>query len=65
MEFTQTESVGFGEMAFRYASGGDKIYMYIGLFNAFLFGATLPGFCFAFGEMIDDMGEGKQLGDMN
>lgn len=52
-------------MAFRYASGGDKCYLYIGLFNAFIFGASLPGFCFVFGAMIDEMGEGVSLDAMN
>jgi len=42
-------------MAFRYASGSDICYMTVGLINAFIFGASLPGFCFVFGEMIDDM----------
>jgi len=64
-EFTQTESVSFGEMAFRYASGGDKFYMFVGMLFSFLGGASLPGFCFVFGEMIDDMAGGKALGDMN
>lgn len=44
-------------MAFRYADGTDKVTIFIGLFAAFIFGATLPGFCFFFGEMIDKMGE--------
>jgi len=52
-------------MAFRYADGSDKCYIYIGLFWAFLFGGSLPGFCFVFGAMLDDMGGGKGLADMN
>jgi len=52
-------------MALRYADGGDKCRLFIGLFSAFVFGAALPGFCFAFGAMIDDMGEGTGLADMD
>jgi len=51
-------------MAFRYSSGSDKVYYFIGLLNAFLFAGALPGFCFVFGELIDDMAMGKP-GDMN
>jgi len=52
-------------MAFRYADGSDKCYISVGLFWAFLFGGALPGFCFVFGAMLDDMGGGKGLADMN
>ena len=52
-------------MAFRYAHGNDKCYIFVGLLNAFLMGASLPGFCFVWGAMIDEMGAGSALADMN
>ena len=52
-------------MAFRYAETSDKMYITVGLVWAFIMGASLPAFCFVFGAMIDDMGEGGSLADMN
>lgn len=65
VEFTQTDTVPFSAMAFRYADGTDKLFIFIGLFAAFLFGASLPGFCFVFGALIDDMGGSAGLTSMN
>lgn len=44
------------EMFTRFADGGDKALMYIGFFWATLFGASMPGFCVVFGELINDLG---------
>jgi ABC-type multidrug transport system fused ATPase/permease subunit len=40
-------------MVTRYADGVDMAWLFSGLFAAMAFGATMPAFCFYFGNMID------------
>ena len=56
LEFHETEAVSFCEMITRFSDGCDKILAYTGFFWSFLFGASMPGFCIIFGELVDDMG---------
>jgi len=56
LEFHETEAVGFCEMLTRFSDGCDKAMMYMGFIWSFLFGASMPGFCIVFGELVDDMG---------
>ena len=56
LEFHETETVSTYEMFNRFADGCDKILLWNGFFWSFLFGASLPGFCVIFGELVDDLG---------
>ena len=56
-EFTGSNLISVTDLLYRYSTPGDRIYMYCGVSAAFGFGASLPGFCLVFGEMIDSMGE--------
>ena len=62
------DSIGWWELVTPFATCCDYTMLWIGLSMAFLFGASLPGFCLFFGGMIDDMGSGsnesKQLQDI-
>lgn len=55
-EFDTDEKVGFFEVSFRYASGSDKLIFFGALISSSLFGASMPGFCILFGDMIDGIG---------
>ena len=45
-------------MVTRYASTGDKVLLYLGVFASASFGAAMPGFCVGFGGMVDGVGGG-------
>ncbi len=56
LEFHETETVDLGTLYGRFATTSNSIMLWVGMFWAFGFGAAMPGFCFFFGELIDDMG---------
>jgi ATP-binding cassette subfamily B (MDR/TAP) protein 1 len=63
LEFHETETVGIGVLYGRWASSSNICLLWFGLAWACAFGGALPGFCFFFGELIDDMGTmGKEAG---
>ena len=55
------DSIGWWDLVTPYASCGDYTMLWTGFAMAFLFGASLPGFCLFFGGMIDDMGSGSNV----
>jgi ATP-binding cassette subfamily B (MDR/TAP) protein 1 len=40
---------------FQYATGGDKLLMFVGGACAFVSGAGMPGFCWMFGNFVDEL----------
>mgnify|MGYP006893255257 CR=1 FL=1 len=55
-EFEETEQVSFRELVFRFSSCGDKCTFITAVMASVCFGASMPGFCLLFGEMIDSVG---------
>ena len=55
-EFSKGEKISWFQMVSRYATCCDMTLMYSGVFCSIVFGASMPGFCLAFGGMIDGIG---------
>lgn len=55
--FKETEEIGFMYLVRKYWDCTDKIMFYIGMGTSCLMGASLPAFCFLFGQAIDSVGE--------
>lgn len=51
--------MGWCALVSPFASCGDYLYLTIGYICAVGFGASLPGFCLFFGEMINSLGSGS------
>ena len=53
--------MGWWAIVSPFASCGDYTYLWLGYFCAMCFGASLPGFCLFFGEMIEGLGKGSNV----
>jgi hypothetical protein len=56
LEFQETDAVSNGVLFGRFAGATETFLLWFGLSWSAIFGAALPGFCFIFGELINDMG---------
>ena len=56
LEFQETDTVSNGVLFGRFAGPSETFLLWFGLGWSLVFGAALPGFCFVFGELINDMG---------
>ena len=64
-EYESTEKVGYCNMIFRYADGGDKCLFTIATIMSIGFAAMMPGFAIMMGELMGDVGGNslESLGD--
>jgi len=62
-DFEGEDSVSFSELAFRYATGGDKAYLFIGIFCSSVFGLALPAVFLGFRTLTDGLGESASAAD--
>lgn len=56
VEFKGKDVATMSELFFKFAGVTDNVNFSCGMFFSVVMGMVLPGFCFIFGELIDEMG---------